>query len=187
MVAEPSTSTDTGQKNGTGPDGPKLPKGWPRWMVPFLIELATRGIVGHAADHAGVSRDTCYDYRRKPKYKAFKLLWDEAIETAYDRMEQVAIDRATDHTAPGFEPGPSNGLLKWLLEAYRPAKFKRDKGMHVGPVYVLKVGDFPQRQIRDLADLEGLTDRELEVIAGADLELEEGDYTVLNGEEPDGG
>lgn len=154
-------------------------------MSAFLIELASRGIVGHAADKAGVTTQTCYKYRRDPKWRTFRLMWDAAIEKAYDRMEQIAIDRATNPDDPGFDPSPSAGLLKWLLEAYRPNKFKRDKGVHVGPVYVLRVGNYPERQLRNLQDLDGLTDAELEALAEGDIEMEEGDYTMLNGNPPE--
>lgn len=187
MVTEPVdevTGADADHKDGASQI--RVPKRWPRWMSAFLIELATRGIVGHACDRAGVSKETVYKYRRDPRWTAFRDQWDAAIEKAYDRLEQVAIDRATDPKDPGFDPSPSAGLLKWLLEAYRPHKFKRDRGVHVGPVYVLKVGDYPERQIREAADLDGLTDAELEAIAGGDVTLEEADYTVLDKEERNG-
>ena len=178
MVTEPLTEPDAGQEE---PKTLKLPRRWPRWMSKFLLELASRGIVGHACDQAGVSKETAYKYRRSENWVAFRVMWDEAIETAYDHLEQVAIDRATDPTYPGFDPSPSAGLLKWLLEAYRPHKFKRDKGVQVGPVYLLTVGNFPQRQIRRMEDLDGLTDQELEALAGGDITLTEGDYTMVNG------
>ena len=181
MVTEPLTENDAEEGNATL----LVPKRWPRWMSAFLIELATRGIVGHACNKAGVSKETVYKYRRNPKWAGFKQRWDDAIETAYDRMEQVAIDRATDPAYPGFDPSPSAGLLKWLLEAYRPHKFKRDKGLQIGPVYLLTVGNFPQRQIRSMEDLDDLTDAELEALADGDIQLEEGDYTMVNGNTPD--
>lgn len=191
MVTEPFTDNDAGHENGDNDAGhengnrqyiPQVPKRWPRWMSRFILELAQRGIVGHACDAAGVSKETVYKYRRNPKWRAFRAMWDEAIETAYDRLEQVAIDRATNPADPGFDPSPSAGLLKWLLEAYRPSKFKREKGVQVGPVYILQVGDYPQRQLRSMEDLDDLTDAELEALAKGDITLEEGDYTVLNKE-----
>jgi len=148
------------------------------------VELAGRGVVGHAATMAGVSRPTVYEWREKdtPLGKLFKAAWDEAIETAYDTLEATTWDRAVDPADPGFDPSPSAGLLKWLLEAYRPAKYGRNRNSLIGPVYILQVGDHPQRQITSLADLADLTDAELEALAGSDLSIIEGDATLVNEE-----
>lgn len=144
---------------------------WPRWAPHFLLELAKHGIMGKAAEAAGINRETAYRLRRADA--DFRAKWDDAIEAAYDGLEQMAWSRATDPADPGFDPSPSTGLLKWLLEAYRPGKFKRALGVHVGPVYNLKVGDYPVREIRSLDDLNDLTDAELEQVGGSTLTVEE--------------
>jgi transposase-like protein len=58
-----------------------------------LIEtLATQGTVSHAAQAAGVSRNTVYRWRDEDR--EFASLWNEAHETAVDTVESVLYQKA---------------------------------------------------------------------------------------------
>ena len=58
----------------------------------FIDALTTHGTVYHAAQAAGVSRQTAYRWRHQDL--EFALLWDEAHETAVDAVESVLYQKA---------------------------------------------------------------------------------------------
>jgi transposase-like protein len=58
----------------------------------FIETLATQGTVSHAAQAAGVSRNTAYRWRRDDF--DFASLWDEAHENAVDAVESVLYRKA---------------------------------------------------------------------------------------------
>ena len=58
----------------------------------FIETLAAQGTVSHAAQAAGVSRNTAYRWRQEDQ--EFARLWDEAHENAVDVVESVLYQSA---------------------------------------------------------------------------------------------
>jgi transposase-like protein len=58
----------------------------------FIDALTEQGTVSHAAQAAGVSRNTVYRWRVKDR--EFAALWDEAHETAVEAVESVLYQKA---------------------------------------------------------------------------------------------
>ena len=58
----------------------------------FIETLAAQGTVSHAAEAAGVSRNTAYRWRQEDE--EFAALWDEAHENAVDAVESVLYQTA---------------------------------------------------------------------------------------------
>ena len=58
----------------------------------FIETLAAQGTVSHAAQAAGVSRNTAYRWRQEDHQ--FACLWDEAHENAVDAVESVLYQSA---------------------------------------------------------------------------------------------
>jgi hypothetical protein len=58
----------------------------------FIEALAAQGTVFHAAQAAGVSRNTAYRWRRDDLEFAFR--WDEAHEQAVDEVESSLYQKA---------------------------------------------------------------------------------------------
>jgi hypothetical protein len=82
-------------------------------MPTFLDKLGKRANVSEAADVAGVSRFTAYEWRKKDA--AFAEAWGDAIERAVDGLEDKAWTRAETE---------SDTLLVTLLKAHRPEKYR---------------------------------------------------------------
>lgn len=79
----------------------------------FLQSIAQWANISVAAQEAGIARSTHYVWLKDPLYRKRFL---EARESAYDRLEQEAFQRAMSG---------SDRLLTFLLAAYRP-KFRVD-------------------------------------------------------------
>ena len=58
----------------------------------FIETLAAQGTVSHAAQAAGVSRNTAYRWRQEDH--EFACLWEEAHENAVDVVESVLYQAA---------------------------------------------------------------------------------------------
>src|SRR5688572_12544992 len=58
----------------------------------FIETLAVQGTVSHAAQAAGVSRNTVYRWRQDDR--EFASLWEEAHENAVDAVESVLYQSA---------------------------------------------------------------------------------------------
>jgi hypothetical protein len=75
----------------------------------FIETLAAQGTVSHAAEAAGVSRNTAYRWRQDDL--EFASLWDEAHENAVDRVESVLYQKALS--------GDTIAMI-FYLKAHRP-------------------------------------------------------------------
>jgi hypothetical protein len=81
-----------------------------RARATFLKTLAATCNVTRAAHRAGMGRTAAYDWRSDDA--EFAKEWDDAIEAAADRLEEVAFRRA--------KTGQSDRLLEILIKAHRP-------------------------------------------------------------------
>ena len=75
----------------------------------FIAALTTHGTVFHAAQAAGVSRNTVYRWRREDL--KFEAQWDEAHENAVDAVENVIYEQAL---------GGNTLAAIFYLKAHRP-------------------------------------------------------------------
>jgi hypothetical protein len=75
----------------------------------FVAALIAQGTVSHAAQAAGVSRNTVYRWRYEDR--EFASLWDEAHENAVDAVESVLYQKALN--------GDTICLI-FYLKAHRP-------------------------------------------------------------------
>ena len=92
----------------------------PDWKPRFLEVFRATGNVRLAADAAGVDRSTPYvRAARDPKFAA---AFDRAREDATDVLEAEARRRAL---------AGSDGLLKFLLRAHRPERYRESLDLRV--------------------------------------------------------
>ena len=75
----------------------------------FLEALTTQGTVFHAAQAAGISRQTAYRWRHEDL--DFADQWDEAIENAVDAVESTIYQQAV---------GGNTLAATFYLKAHRP-------------------------------------------------------------------
>lgn len=111
------------------------------WPDKFISALARTGNVTVAARAARISRTAAYEKRTEDE--AWGKLWDEAIETAGDLLEEEARRRAhTGVLKPIYQGGArvgsvreySDTLLIFLLKGARPAKYRENHRVEVsGP------------------------------------------------------
>jgi hypothetical protein len=80
----------------------------------FLDTLSVQGTVSHAAQAAGVSRNTAYRWRQEDH--EFAAAWDEAHENAVDAVESVLYQSALNGNIVA---------IIFYLKAHRP--IYRDK------------------------------------------------------------
>lgn len=99
----------------------------------FLTMLAETCNVTASAEAAGMGRSAAYAWRREDE--DFASAWDDALESAADRLEQIAFERAKD--------GKSDRMLEILLKAHRP-KYREKQAVELtgkdgGPVEIDQV------------------------------------------------
>ena len=82
------------------------------WQEIFLQVLARGSTIESAAQAAGIHRATAFRHRKTDKQ--FAELWDHAVESGTDVLEEIALKRAAEH---------SDMLLLALLKARRPERF----------------------------------------------------------------
>lgn len=146
------------------------------WMVPFLLCLRQTGVVSRACEKAGIGRWLVYENMHD---KAFADRFAEAMEDAVDMAEDALWRRAIGR---GRNVIPSDGLLKFLLQAYRPQRFRQDTV--VGTVIVIRPAEGVEHRISSVDDLKTLSNAELEMLAG-EITIEQGDYRLLEVREDD--
>lgn len=94
-----------------------------RARATFLTILEETCNVSEAARAAGMGRRSAYDWREDDA--DFAAAWDDAIEAAADKLEQVAFERA--------KAGTSDRMLEILLKAHRPQFREKQRLEHSGP------------------------------------------------------
>lgn len=96
----------------------------------FLEHLAESGNVSASCRFAGISRQTAYV--RKKENPDFAAAWEEAEETAIDKLEEVARERAV--------VDKSDRMLEILLKAHRPEKYVEKRLLGSDPDNPLPTG-----------------------------------------------
>lgn len=104
----------TPKKRGKGSTGPA-----PDWKAGFLATLRVSPNVAAAAEAAGLSRQAAYKARESDP--EFADAWDDAIESAVDRLVGRAWQRAELE---------SDVLAIFLLKSHRPATYNQPTRMH---------------------------------------------------------
>lgn len=111
----------TVDNNGMAPDNPlpphirqflkaqNLPQNWVR---PFLSDLREHGLLQHAVDYSGTTREVVQVHRRQNTL--FAYAYDDAMLKASEALEMVARDRAMEYSDP---------LMIFLLKGTNPDKF----------------------------------------------------------------
>ena len=108
------------------------------WYGPFLDGLRQGMAPGAAAEAAGLSRKTAYDYRQRDP--DFAAAWEDAIQSAVDGGETEAyrrgvlgVEREKPHLYRGtvvhverYREYSDAALFRWL-GAHRPHKWRDDR------------------------------------------------------------
>ncbi len=122
-----------------------------RARATFLATLETTCNVAESARAAGMGRSAAYDWKRDDE--AFAADWEQALESAADKLEQVAFERAT--------AGHSDRMLEILLKAHRH-KYRVKRGIELtgadgGPIEYrdLSEDEIEARIAARMAELDG--------------------------------
>ena len=86
----------------------------------FLTILRDCGTVTAAAKAIGITRQAAY--LAKDKYPTFALEWEQAIESATDKLVEVAVERAS-------KANGSDALLMFLLRGHRPSVYAPERSL----------------------------------------------------------
>jgi hypothetical protein len=137
---------------GTTPDSPKAKKKphpkaptntTPKkmgWQDRFIELLAVTFSVTSAAQGAGIDRSTAYRY--KYEHPEFAARWDDALNSAIDRLEKAAYERAVN---------TSDTLAIFLLKTRRPDLYRDQQ--HVNTTqFTINYSDLTQPQLERLAN-----------------------------------
>ncbi len=90
----------------------------------FLTILKDCGTVTAAAKAIGITRQAAY--LAKDKYPTFALEWEQAIESATDKLVDVAVERAA-------KANGSDALLMFLLRGHRPSVYASERSPEAPP------------------------------------------------------
>lgn len=110
-----------------------LTKLTPKKREKFLDSLAKTGNVSKSAKAIGVSRQAIYSLKKSDT--EFSDLWDDALETGLDALEEEARRRAYQGTLkPIYQQGKKVGqvrefsdtLMIFLLKGGRPQKYREN-------------------------------------------------------------
>ena len=129
----------------------------PNARATFLEALRETCNVTRAAEAAGVSRQTIYNWREKDpefeaqvkaaKVKAVEALEDEAHRRAFEGIEEPIV--SPRHGVIGYTRVYSDRLAEFLLKAHAPQKYRERTSLELtgkdgGPVQL----DVAQREAR---------------------------------------
>ncbi|HEV2570010.1 hypothetical protein [Sphingomonas sp.] len=106
--------------------------GWtPDKQVAFIEALGEMACVGTAAGRVGMSRESAYRLRARPDAASFRAAWEAALDYAYHRLGEAALDRALNGVSvPVFYKGEQIGerrhyderLTQYLLRVRDPVR-----------------------------------------------------------------
>lgn len=100
----------------------------------FIEALAAWGSVQSACERIGMSPTSAYRLRAHPTATAFREAWDLAVEAAYSRLGDIAMERAMYGTPEtvfykgqpvGEQRRHDNKLLMFMLSRRDPLRFER--------------------------------------------------------------
>lgn len=100
----------------------------------FIEALYETGSVEAAAEAADMSASSAYRLRRRPGGEAFRIAWDNAVYASFERLSDVAMDRALNGVeVPVVAKGEIIGhrtvhndrLLMFLLRHRLPLRYSR--------------------------------------------------------------
>jgi hypothetical protein len=101
----------------------------------FLEALAQHGVVRSAAAAAGMDASSAYRVRRRAGEEDFARAWDEAINSGFAQLQDIAMERALNGVrVPVFYKGEQvgervwhdNRLLTFLLSRLQTRRFGPD-------------------------------------------------------------
>ena len=79
----------------------------------FIDTLEKIGLVGEAAQAAGMSRKSAYKLREREGAESFAKAWDIAVMMGQDRVRECATDRAINgYMVPVFYGGRQRGEVR---------------------------------------------------------------------------
>ncbi len=90
----------------------------------FLTILRDCGTVTAAAKAIGITRQAAY--LAKDNYPTFALEWEQAIESATDKLVDVAVQRAS-------KANGSDAVLMFLLRGHRPSVYAPERSPEAPP------------------------------------------------------
>ncbi|RYD52542.1 MAG: hypothetical protein EOP60_10110 [Sphingomonadales bacterium] len=100
----------------------------------FIEVLADTGQVDAAAQHVGMTPQSCYRLRRSPGAEAFAAAWNAAIHQASLKLVDVAFERAfngsdepvfdRDGRRVGRRMKTNDRLLMFLMRAHMPDRYR---------------------------------------------------------------
>jgi hypothetical protein len=106
--------------------------GWtPEKQTGFIEALGESGCVAAAAVAVGMSRESAYRLRARPDAAPFRQAWEAALDYAYHRLGEAALDRALNGVpVPIFYKGEQVGerrhfderLTQYLLRVRDPVR-----------------------------------------------------------------
>jgi hypothetical protein len=106
--------------------------GWtPEKQAAFIEALGEGGCVAAAAKAVGMSRESAYRLRARPDAASFRAAWEAALDYAYHRLGEAALDRALNGVpVPIFYKGEQIGerrhyderLTQFLLRVRDPVR-----------------------------------------------------------------
>ena len=106
--------------------------GWtPEKQAAFIEALGEMGCVASAARAIGMSRESAYRLRARPDAASFRTAWEAALDYAYHRLGEAALDRALNGVpVPIFYKGEQVGerrhfderLTQFLLRVRDPVR-----------------------------------------------------------------
>jgi len=157
------------------------------WQDRFLASLERYGNIGKACKAAGIARGTQANARKNDA--EFVVRFNDAMASAIDRLEEEARRRAVDGVKKpvyqggvlvGYERQYSDALLRTLLQANRPEKFRETyraelTGANGGPIDINGASEISDRI---LGRLDSIAAR---IAAQETTEADSSDATGTNG------
>lgn len=134
----PDSTRKSSKSSAASPTKPTHKKAG--WQERFLALLAETFSVTAAA--AGASTDRSYAYECRRRDPDFAAKWDAALQSAVDRLEQAAYDRALQ---------TSDTLAIFLLKTRRPELYRDQQHVQTTQLNI-NYSDLTEDQLERLAN-----------------------------------